>query len=262
MSDVIAVMPEAIFMAETKLNQNGLVNLMDSLGTEDWSTDTDNPAQVLTEIAGKSCYMSFSTELNRNLTKTGGRNNHDYIQKGIIATGHGSVLEHSSCTFMLRNVSRVVTHELVRHRAGTAFSQTSGRYVRTDSLEVYVPGILKLYPGVPEAFMEAFREQHDRYLKLVEMTGLDDMKDFNQKKKITSALRRILGNGQANNILITANHRTWRHIIAMRTDEAAEEEIRVVIADVARQLKDRYPAIYADMTELPTHAFTFEHPKV
>lgn len=262
MSDVIAVIPEAIFVAGTRLDDEGVDDLMTSLRTEGWHTDSTNSAEVLTEIAGKSCYMSFSTDLNLNLTKTGGRDNHDYIQGGIVATGHGSVLEHSSCTFMLRNVSRVVTHELVRHRAGTAFSQTSGRYVRTDSLEVYVPEILKMYPGVPEAFMRAFREQHDRYLELVKLTGIDEMKDFGQKKKITSALRRILGNGQANNILITANHRAWRHIIAVRTDVAAEEEIRVVIADVARQLSDRFPAIYADMTEMPDGSFVFKTHKV
>ena len=66
--------------------------------------------------------------------------------------------------------------------------------------------------------------------------------------------------------MFTGNHRAWRNIIEQRVNEHAEEEIRITIAEVARQLHFMYPAIYADMTivldehGLPTA--TFKHTKV
>ena len=72
----------------------------------------------------------------------------------------------------------------------------------------------------------------------VEITGIEDMTDFGLKKRLTSAFRRLIGNGQANLLVMTANHRAWRHVIEMRTSVHAEEEIRVIMSDVAQQLKD------------------------
>ena len=57
--------------------------------------------------------------------------------------GHGSVFEHCQLNFIARNCSRVFTHEIVRHRAGTAFSQTSGRFVRGDSVDIVFDPILE-----------------------------------------------------------------------------------------------------------------------
>ena len=72
------------------------------------------------------------------------------------------------------------------------------------------------------------------------------------KKRITSALRRILPDGMATSIIWTANHRTIRHVITMRTAEGAEVEIRYVFDKVARIMKEKFPLIYADFeyTEL------------
>src|SRR5271165_5797005 len=50
------------------------------------------------------------------------------------------MIEHVSFTFVLHNVSRVFTHEIVRHRPGTAISQESLRYVRLDELPFWFPG--------------------------------------------------------------------------------------------------------------------------
>ena len=206
--------------------------------------------------------MSFDRQLNLNLTKVGGRTNEEYIQQGIIENKHGSVLEHSTVTFFLTNVSRVVTHELVRHRAGTAFSQTSGRYVRSDEIDMYLPEELKVFPGAVAVFEQAVQDMETSLEALVEITGIKDMKDFGLKKRLTSAFRRILGNGQANHIVMTGNHRAWRHIIEMRTSVHAEEEIRVIMGDVAQQLKAKFPTIYGDMERNNVGEWTFAHSKV
>ena len=256
------VTPKAFLIAETKVDYAAMDHALLHLGVDGWATDSENDADVLTEFAGKSCYMSFDKQLNLNLTKVGGRSNEAYIQEGIIGNKHGSVLEHSSVTFFLTNVSRVVTHELVRHRAGTAFSQTSGRYVRSDAIDMYLPDELAVYPEAVAVFQRANEQMEANLAELVKVTGIDTMKDFGLKKRLTSAFRRILGNGQANHLVMTGNHRAWRHIIEMRTSVHAEEEIRVIIGDVAQQLKAKFPTIYGDMSENSDGEWAFANSKV
>ena len=256
------VNPRAFPIAETKVDYAAMDHALLSLGVDGWASDGGTDADVLTVFAGKSCYMSFDKNLNLNLSKVGGRPNSAYIQDGIIGNKHGSVLEHSTVTFFLTNVSRVVTHELVRHRAGTAFSQTSGRYVRSDEIDMYLPDELAVYPEAVAVFQRANEQMEDNLAELVKVTGIETMTNFGLKKRLTSAFRRILGNGQANHIVMTGNHRAWRHIIEMRTSVHAEEEIRVIMSDVAQQLKDKFPTIYGDMSLNNVGEWVFANSKV
>ena len=259
--------PKAFLLAETRVDEAAISDALEHLGVEGWTSDAATDADLLVEFAGKSCYMSFDTSLNQNLTEVGTRSTHDYIQQGIIANKHGSVLEHASVTFFLVNVSRIVTHEVVRHRAGAAYSQTSGRYVRNDEISYYIPKDIYDYDEgghVLATFTDAFQQMEDNARKLASASNIAS-KPFSLKKRLTSAFRRIIGNGQANHIVVTANHRAWRHMIEMRTDPHAEEEIRVVFADISRQLRERFPTIYADaqVSEVDGIAVTkFEHSKV
>ena len=221
------VSPKSFIIGETSLVQEGVQDFLEFLGVPDWKTDSASDAEELIEIAGKTCYMSFSTDLNSNLTRVGGRNNHDYIQQGLVATKHGSCLEHATVTFALMNVSRIVTHELVRHRQGAAYSQLSGRYVRLDEIVMadlpsclendgYAKSVVEQAVATTETFMKTLSKYFD----------LDNSTNFAFKKEVTSAIRRIIGNGQANHIIATFNHRAIRHIISMRSSVHAEEEIR------------------------------------
>lgn len=240
------VKPQAFMIAGTQVNHHMMEQALNSLDVHGWrSSPSATDADTLIEFAGKSCYMSFDTSLNQNLTRVGGRVTHDYIQEGIIANKHGSVLEHASVTFFLTNVSRVVTHELIRHRAGTAYSQTSGRYVRNADVDMYIPQDIEAVPAAKSIFQRAMSQMEENISELA--TAMDiDKKPFSIKKKLTSAFRRIIGNGQTNHIVVTANHRAWRHMIEMRTDPSAEEEIRVIFAEISRQLAAHFPTIYAD----------------
>lgn len=244
------VQPRAYLVAETKVDSAAMGEALQYLGVNNWTTDAGTDADLLSEFAGKSCYMSFDTSLNENLTRVGGRNNHDYLQEGIIGQKHGSVLEHSTVSFFLVDVSRVLTHEVVRHRAGTAFSQSSGRYVRTPNINMYLPNTIMDLPSLISAkasriFTRAMGQMEENIAELAELSDINNQ-PFDMKKKLTSAFRRLVGNGQANNLLVTANHRAWRHMIEMRTHPSAEEEIREVFADISRQLREKYPNIYAD----------------
>lgn len=261
---ILNIKPQAFLIAETQAVIPGIVNALAELGVQGWNSDATDDAALLTEFAGKSCYMSFDTTLNQNLTRTGTRTNHEYVQQQIVGQGHGSVLEHSTVTFFLVNVSRVVTHEIVRHRAGAAYSQTSGRYVRSDKVSMYLPSDVAAIPEAVAIFERAILQMEQNIKDFSQVTEIDK-KSFKIKKKLTSAFRRIIGNGQANHIVVTMNHRAWRHVIAMRTDPSAEEEIRVIFAEVSRQLRARYVAIYADaiITEVDgIEVTTFKHTKV
>lgn len=220
--------------------------MLDELGVPDWYSDAPGSSELLIETSGKMCYMSFDTSLNENLTVVNGRTNWDYVQQAIIGNGHTSVLEHCVVNLAFTNVSRVLTHELVRHRVGAAYSQTSGRYVRLSELPFWVPSCIKEDPVLEEMFCRAIEQQEESLAAMVAHTGINDMKDFSKKKELTSALRRIIGNGVANNIMCSYNHRALRHILELRSSRHAEEEIRLAMSLLFLQVSARYPVIYAD----------------
>ena len=102
------------------------------------------------------------------------------------------------------------------------------------------------------AMTRAFEEAEKAYHKLEESVPWDKLK-MDKKKRITSAIRRVIPDGIATHVIWTANHRTLRWVIEMRTDPAAEVEIRTVFDQVAEICKRDYPFLYQDMvrTELP-----------
>jgi len=240
------VEPQGFIIADSAVDEIYLDDFLEALGAKDW--ETTNPelgGELLVEIAGRTCYKSFGTELNANLTRV--RADHtDYIGN-ILKTKHGSVLEHASTTVGFVNVSRVFTHELVRHRAGCAFSQESMRFVRLDDIGMYVPNCIKDGPpGAYAIFCDAVKHAEMAYKTLTDAMITDDM-PFAKKKEITSAIRRIAPSGHATNIVVTANHRAWRHLFELRTAPGVEEEIGVVMSALGQEFRARYPSFYQDM---------------
>lgn len=241
------VEPEVFVVAETQCDAEGMRASLQELGMrKDWTTDAPGAAELLTEYAGKLCYLSFDTELNENLTRVGMRDNLEYIQQGLIMNEHGSVLEHSTVSLLFCNVSRIFTHELIRHRAGAAYSQTSGRYVRAYPVAAWVPPCIAQEPELLAIYERAYQQMEENVRAMERVVDIDNL-PFAQKKRYTSAFRRIIGGGQATHILVTANHRAWRHIMEIRTAPGAEEEMRHVFLKVAELMRKRYSAIYHDM---------------
>jgi thymidylate synthase (FAD) len=197
---------------------------------------------------------------NPNVTKVR-EGNETYI-KNILSSGHGSVLEHCTATFVLNDVSRVLTHEICRHRAGMAFSQQSLRYIRLDDLGFWLPPQVVADEVLSKIFVETVNTLEGIQRRLAEHTGIDGVKNFHLKKQLTSMFRRLAPIGTATSIMVTGNLRSWRHVIAQRTSLGAEEEIRMVIGKAARILLGRYPNVFSDMVEHEDGSFTFEHAKV
>ena len=84
----------------------------------------------LAEFAGRLCYMSQKNPAQRTTR--------DYLEN-IKKQGHGSVFEHANYSLLLEGISRSLTHELVRHRAGFAYSQLSQRYVDESQAAFVIP---------------------------------------------------------------------------------------------------------------------------
>lgn len=259
------VTPQAFIIAETGVI-DGMREFLDALGATDWHPPTQvaSDGELLVEVAGRTCYKSFGVELNRNLTRV--RTDHVEYIGNILKTKHGSVLEHATTTVGFVNVSRIFTHELVRHRAGCAYSQESMRFVRLEDVGMYLPQCIKENKWAETMFMETVRDCEEAYTAMVKRMITDDM-PFAKKKEITSALRRIAPGGHATNIVVTANHRAWRHLFELRTAPGVEEEIGIVFADLARDFMKKYPAFYQDIIlenhpKQPWTTITFENGKI
>lgn len=255
--------PKVELIARPAIDLDALERYLKTVGGEAWlemrraQEDGLNPGQLLVEAAGRACYRSWTEGLNPNVTRVR-RDQKEYFLN-ILRSGHGSVLEHANYTFVISDCSRVLTHELVRHRAGSAFSQESLRFVRLQELGFRIPESMEPLRPQIVSILETLEEFQ---ISAAETFGLDEAGiPFHQKKEITSALRRLAPEGLATMIVWTANVRTLRHVIQMRTDRGAEEELRTVFNLVGQIMRDEAPLLFGDFI-VEDGAWTTEYRKV
>jgi thymidylate synthase (FAD) len=251
--------PQVFLIARPALDPDGLHGYLEAVGGTSWldSREGANPAETLVEFAGRACYRSWEPGLNPNVTRV--RTDPVAYLDNVLASGHGSVLEHASYTFAFRDVSRVFTHELVRHRAGSAFSQESLRYVRLTDIGFRVPPALE---PIREQVVSIVEQLEELQVSAAHELGVDEGVPFAVKKEVTSALRRLAPIGLSTDIVWTANVRTLRHVIALRTAPGAEEELRLVFDMVARLALAEAPALFQDFTRGDDGTWTAAHGKV
>jgi len=241
------VEPKVYLIGETRLLEDELQLYLEEVGAPEWKTDANSDIEKLAEVMSRLCYRSWKPGLNPNVVKVR-QGNEDYL-KHILEVGHGSVLEHGVLNFILADVSRVFTHELVRHRVGVAISQESLRFVRLTDLKAWAPSCFQNHPKrdeVMEKFVEVVEYLEKKQKELAELLDVADQKRFEQKKELTSAMRRLAPDGLATTIGWSVNIRTLRHVIEMRTAPGAEEEIRLVLGKIAEKAKIRYPNLFGD----------------
>jgi thymidylate synthase (FAD) len=257
--------PSVFLIARPQVDLEGMRGYLEDVGGTSWldrrieeAGGDPNPGELLVEFGGKACYRSWEPGLNPNITRVRAERR-DYLEN-ILRSAHGSVLEHASYSFALRNVSRVFTHELVRHRAGSAFSQESLRYVRLTDIGFRLPAALEPVRERALAIVEILEEfQRDAAATL----GLDeDGVPFHVKKEATSALRRLAPIGLSTDIIWSANLRTLRHVIAMRTAEEAEEELRTVFDEIAHIMVREAPYVFQDFERDEQGCWRARYPKV
>ena len=232
--------PTVYLVGRQTLDKDQIARFLKDHDAANWATDVDVPPEVLPELAGRLCYMSFAKP------RPGG--NRGYLDH-IKEVGHGSVLEHSVWNFIITGVSRSFTHELVRHRAGFGYSQLSQRYVDESVADFVEPGCIAEDPKLHEIWRSAVEQAQDAYIKLVE--GLEQrfawVEDKTSRRKMArQAARAVLPNATETKIFVTANARALRHFIELRCNEHAEVEIREVATQILEILRKEAPNIFGD----------------
>jgi thymidylate synthase (FAD) len=194
----------------------------------------------LAEFAGRLCYMS-----QHNPAK---RETREYLEN-IKKQGHGSVLEHANYSILVEGVSRSLTHELVRHRAGFAYSQLSQRYVDESEASFVIPPAI----AGDEALESAWRNQVEGAQKVYVSLVAQLMERYgwvadkvHRRKMAREAARAVLPNATETKIVITGNARAWRTMLELRSSEGAEMEIRRFAIMTLRLLQSEAPAFFSD----------------
>jgi thymidylate synthase (FAD) len=195
----------------------------------------------LAEYAGRLCYMS-----QRNPAK---RQTGEYLEN-IKKQGHGSVLEHANYSVLIEGVSRSLTHELVRHRAGWAYSQLSQRYVDESEARFVIPPAIIGDEKLLKAWTEQMETAQRTYVTLVEQlmerySWVDDK--VHRRKMAREAARGVLPNSTETKIVVTANARAWRTMLELRAGEGAEQEIRRLAVMLIRTMQREAPAFFSDL---------------
>ena len=217
-----------------------------------WSSDSEVAGEALAEFAGRLCYLSFGADagLEGGHRSIPGRTTNQAYLANILKTKHGSVLEHAVWSLLLEGISRSLTHELVRHRAGMAYSQLSQRYVDESEIAFVLPP--EIEDGSPEfdAWKRACESSLDAYRALLsdltEKVGEEGPATM-RKKRARQAARAVLPNSAETKIVVTGNARAWRHFCEMRGSGGADVEIRRLAVEVLRQLHAEAPNIFGDM---------------
>jgi len=208
-----------------------------------FSTDAPAAGEVLAEIAGRTCYMSFGK---------GRKSNREYLEN-ILVSKHGSVLEHAVWCLLITGVSRALTHELVRHRAGFGYSQLSQRYVDEGDARYVVPPLYQENAELRDKWQKTIDLLRTAYAELAESTAEyvqqkhPEMSARDRRKWARQAARSILPNATETKIFVTGNSRAWRHFLELRGSVHADSEIRMLAVEVFRVFKKESPNIFQDI---------------
>jgi thymidylate synthase (FAD) len=251
-------------LAYTVVDRDEVRAWLDEMGADEFELPPEgavsDPA-LLVALAAKQCYMAFQPGLNPNVNKVR-KDMVEYLDN-VLKQRHGSVMEHSVLTFGINGCSRVFTGEMNRHRAGVGISERSMRYIRYTDIKFWMP---ECFRATAEDTGEIAKKKYESRLLLSEQFASQERmmaefariwaeellpkSTFHAKKVLTSAFRRGIGMGIATGGVWTLNLRALRHVIALRTDPAAEEEIAHVFKKVGRIMLAQVPELFGDFKEV------------
>jgi len=209
--------------------------------------------EFVVEAAGRACYWSW--------TKPRPGGTPAYIDH-ILESGHGSVLEHPAWTLAVSGISRTLTHQWIRHRAGWAYSEYSQRFVDASDVAFVVPPALLAEHGhgwsrpLPATadewaasltyadWRDACRASLGRYRSLLAHIR-DDMPGAT-RKEVMEAARSVLNPCAETRIVASANARALRHACQLRGSLAADREICRLFVAILRLMQKEAPLLFGD----------------
>ena len=192
-------------------------------------THTPDPEQVV-YTAARTCYSAGSLA---DLARDAGGVSPASLLKKVMGMGHLSVFEHASFTFGVEDVSRAMTHQLVRHRIAS-YSQRSQRYVDEEGFSPVVPPEIKKDRAAEALFHEVVDRCREAYGDLLSMgVSKEDA-------------RYLLPNACSTSIVVTMNARELIHFFTLRCCRRAQWEIREVAKEMLRLCRGVAPLIFGD----------------
>ncbi len=194
-----------------------------SMLVEKKENDVKDPDRIVAESGA----ISHSKEF-----KDLGKEKVEHLINLLRDLGHESVFEHVSFTFSVEGISRVCSHQLVRHRMAS-FTQQSQRYVPLDP-EFIIPE--SIYNSeFKDYFMEIIESSKNLYKKMVQ-SGI--------KKEDA---RFILPQAVETKIIVTMNGRELRHFINLRGGKEAQWEIRGLALEMLKEVHKVSPVLFDDL---------------
>jgi len=184
---------------------------------------TSDAENVIAESA-RVCYKSEARDESSNMK----------LVERLRDLGHLSTFEHAKATFKVTGISRVCSHQLVRHRH-FSFSQMSQRYVDEKDFAYVTPKSIKGDEEAERLYDDFMKQAHGVYSKLVEAGVAREDARF------------VLPNATETEIVVTANFRALREFIKLRKTQAAQWEIRKLAREMLELLKDNAPHAFSDL---------------
>ncbi|KNF07999.1 thymidylate synthase ThyX [Gottschalkia purinilytica] len=176
--------------------------------------------------------------------------------KMLMSVGHQSPIEHISFTFAIEGISRTLTHQLVRHRIGSSYSQQSQRYVKLDQFEYIIPPSIENVKEAKELFIKAMEEDQKYYDKISDILfkkhyerlinqGYKEEKARKEAEKMSiEDARYIFPNACETKIIVTMNARALFNFFEHRCCERAQWEIRSLATEMLRQVRHVAPTLF------------------
>jgi thymidylate synthase (FAD) len=248
--------PGVVVLARPHIHAAGLQGFLAGFDPElHFGAYLDDPTHLpdgaqLCKIAGQLCYMSFGPKRSMNAQAK------RYFDN-LKSSGHGSVFEHANFSLLLYGISRSVTHELIRHRAGFGFSQLSQRFVSGRMLRFVERPEYQADEQLHEQFLQRIERSAAEYAllanRLLEMQQagvsiLSAEARTDLRKKVQQSARSVLPNETEAPIVVTGNARAWRHVIEERASAHAEVEIRELAVRIFLCLRLADPVLFDDYT--------------
>ena len=195
-----------------------------------WEQELPEDALEIIERAGRTCYKSEARITDTSAEK---------FVRGIVASGHHSVLEHvgASVRFI---TDRGVSHEIVRHRIAS-YSQESTRYCnygKADDITFIKPVFFEPNTLQWNLWKYACENSEDRYLELLKSGATPQ------------EARTVLNNSLKTELVMTANLREWRYFFTLRCSKAAHPQMRALALDTLELFKVKHPVLVEDIVRV------------
>jgi thymidylate synthase (FAD) len=175
------------------------------------------------------------------------KTNANYLQH-LIDQGHESVLEHAVYSVVADGISRGLSHQLVRHRAGFSYSQLSQQYHDETNAEFAAPLGLGHSSNAHRVWRSAVNNAKDAYAVLMGDIARSKYASHLSRKErlraIRSLARGVLPNATVTTLVITGNARAWRHLLKIRGAISGDPEMRTFCAQLFNLLRRETPDLF------------------